>query len=137
MATKLDVSEIKKGTILELDGNLFRVIDVSFMQCQQRQGNYTLKMKNLITGWVQNLPFRSGTVLDKADVITKNAVYLYNSGDSYSFMENDSGEMHDLSRESIEDITAYLKENMDLFFRSCLCRIQRLAPGHLSLPNWD
>jgi translation elongation factor P/translation initiation factor 5A len=50
MATKLDVSEIKKGAMLELDGNLFRVIDVSFMQCQQRQGNYTIKMKNLITG---------------------------------------------------------------------------------------
>ncbi len=115
MATKLDVSEVKKWAILELNGELFRVVDISFMQCQQRQGNYTLKMKNLVTGGVQNLPFRSGTVLDKADVITKNAVYLYNSGDSYSFMENDSGEMHDLSKDSIEDVVPYLKENMDLF----------------------
>ena len=79
MATKLDVSEIKRWAILELNWELFRVVDISFMQCQQRQWNYTLKMKNLITGWVQNLPFRSGSVLDKADVITKNAVYLYNS----------------------------------------------------------
>ncbi|MDD3262276.1 MAG: elongation factor P [Candidatus Absconditabacteria bacterium] len=115
MATKLDVSEIKKGAILEINGDLFRVVDVSFMQCQQRQGNYTLKMKNLVTGGVQNTPFRSGTTLDKADVITKNAVYLYNSGDSYSFMENDSGEMHDLSKDSIEDVVPYLKENMDLY----------------------
>jgi len=115
MATKLDVSEIKRGTILELNWELFRIVDVSFMQCQQRQWNYTLKMKNLVTGWVQNLPFRSWTVLDKADVITKNAVYLYNSGDSYSFMENDSWEMHDLSKESLEDVVDYLKENMDLY----------------------
>ncbi|AHB41877.1 Elongation factor P [candidate division SR1 bacterium RAAC1_SR1_1] len=115
MGTKLDVSEIKKGSILEIDGDLFRTIDVSFMQCQQRQGSYTLKVKNLVTGGVQSKPFKSGTVLDKADVITKNAVYLYNSGDSYSFMENDSGEMHDLSKDSLEDVVLYLKENMDLF----------------------
>lgn len=115
MATKLDVSEIKKWSILEIDWDLFRTIDVSFMQCQQRQGSYTLKVKNLVTWGVQNRPFKSGTVLDKADVITKNAVYLYNSGDSYSFMENDSGEMHDLSKDSIEEVVPYLKENMDLY----------------------
>ncbi len=115
MATKLDVSDVKKWSILEINWELFRIIDVSFMQCQQRQGNYTLKMKNLVTGGVQNTPFRSGTTLDKADVITKNAVYLYNSGDTYSFMENDSGEMHDLNKDSIEEVVPYLKDNMDLY----------------------
>ncbi|HCY20543.1 TPA: hypothetical protein DIC40_01490 [Patescibacteria group bacterium] len=59
MGTKLDVSEIKKGSILEIDGDLFRTIDVSFMQCQQRQGSYTLKVKNLVTGGVQSKPFKS------------------------------------------------------------------------------
>ncbi len=115
MATKLDISEVKKWVILEINGELFRVVDISFMQCQQRQGNYTLKMKNLLTGWVQTMQVRSGTNLDKADVITKNAMYLYSTGDSFSFMENDSGEMHDLSKEAIEDVVPYLKENMDLF----------------------
>jgi len=47
---KLDVSDIKKNTILEIDGQLFKVIDFSFMQCQQRQGSYSYKLKNLITG---------------------------------------------------------------------------------------
>ncbi|HCB51178.1 TPA: elongation factor P [Patescibacteria group bacterium] len=101
--------------MLELDNDLFRVVDVSFMQCQQRQGTYTVKVKNLVTGGVQNKPFKSGTTLDKAEVITKNAIYLYNSGDSYSFMENDSGEIHDLNKDSLEDIVPYLKENMDLY----------------------
>jgi len=115
MGQKLDVSEVKKGVIIELDDQLFRVIDSSFMQCQQRQGSYTLKVKNLVTWAVQNRPFKSGTALDKADVITKNAIYLYNSGDTYSFMENDSWEMYDLDKDAIEDVILYLKENMDLY----------------------
>ncbi len=82
---------------------------------QQRQGSYTYKLRNLVTGGVQNLTFKSGTLLEQADVMTKNAVYLYNSGDTYSFMENDTGEMHDLNKNMVEDITGYLKENMDCY----------------------
>lgn len=115
MWLKIDVKDAKRWAILELDNDLFRVIDSTFMQCQQRQGNYTLKLKNLVTGNVISKPFKSGSLLDKAEVITKNAVYLYNAGDTYAFMENDSGEIHDLDKESIEDIIPYLKENMDLF----------------------
>lgn len=112
---KLDVSDIKKNTILEIDGQLFKVIDFAFMQMQQRQWSYTFKLKNLITGGVQSLTYKSGTVLEKGDVITKNAVYLYNAGDTYTFMENDTGEMHDLNKSMVDDIVGYLKENMDCF----------------------
>lgn len=61
------------------------------------------------------MTYKSGTLLEKADVTTKNALYLYNSGDSYSFMENDNGEIHELDKEFIDDVVPYLKENMDLF----------------------
>jgi elongation factor P len=112
---KLDVSEIKKNTILEIDGQLFKVVDFSFMQMQQRQGSYSFKMKNLITGGVQAFTYKSGTVLEKGDVITKNAIFLYTAWDSYTFMENDTGEMYDLNRDMVDDIVGYLKENMDCF----------------------
>lgn len=112
---KLDVSDIKKNTILEIDGQLYKVLDFAFMQMQQRQGSYTFKLKNLVTGSVQNLTYKSGSVIEKGDVITKNAVYLYNAGDTYTFMENDSGEMHDINKSMVDDITGYLKENMDCY----------------------
>ena len=112
---KLDVSEIKKNTILDIDGQLYKVIDFAFMQCQQRQGSYTFKLKNLITGSVQSLTYKSWSVIEKGDVMTKNAVFLYSAGDTYTFMENDTGEMHDLNKDMVDDITGYLKENMDCY----------------------
>jgi len=101
--------------MLEIDGQLFKVIDFSFMQMQQRQGTYTYKLRNMISGGVQNMTFKSGTLLEQADVMTKNAVFLYAAGDNYTFMENDTGEMRELSKESIEDVVPYLKENMDCY----------------------
>jgi translation elongation factor P/translation initiation factor 5A len=62
---KLDVSEIKKNTILEIDGQLYKVLDFAFMQMQQRQGSYTFKLKNLVTGSVQNTTYKSGSVIEK------------------------------------------------------------------------
>lgn len=112
---KLDVSEIKKNTILEIDGQLFKVIDFAFMQCQQRQWSYTFKLKNLVTGSVQNTTYKSWSVIEKGDVITKSAIFLYNAGDTYTFMENDTGEMHDLNKDMVDDIAGYLKENMDCY----------------------
>jgi len=112
---KLDVSEVKKNTIVEIDGQLYKVVDFAFMQMQQRQGSYSFKMKNLITSGVQSFTYKSWTVLEKWDVITKNAVFLYTAGDTYTFMENDTGEMYDLNKDMVDDITGYLKENMDCF----------------------
>ena len=62
-----------------------------------------------------NMTYKSGSVIEKADVITKSAIFLYNAGDTYTFMENDSGEMYELDKEKVDDITGYLKENMDCY----------------------
>lgn len=92
-----------------------KILDTSFMQMQQRQGSYTFKVQNIITGNVQNVTFKSGTVLDLADVSRMSAVFLYSAGDTYSFMESDTGMMHDLDKSTVEDIAKYLKENLDVF----------------------
>jgi elongation factor P len=54
-------------------------------------------------------------VLDLADVSRNNAIFLYNAGDIYSFMENDTGEMFELNKSVVEDVIPYLKENLDVF----------------------
>ena len=79
---KIDASKVKKWTVLEMDGQLFVVLDLSFMQMQQRQGSYTYKVRNLATNGVQNVTVKSGITLDQAEISTQNAVYLYNTGDT-------------------------------------------------------
>jgi translation elongation factor P/translation initiation factor 5A len=48
--------------------------------------------------------YNSGAILEQAEIATQNAVYLYSSGDTYSFMENDTGEIYDIEKEKIDDI---------------------------------
>lgn len=66
-------------------------------------------------GKVTTHTYKSGTILEGADVGTKSAVFLYSGGDSYTFLENDTSEMHEVNASDIEDILPYLKENLDVY----------------------
>lgn len=53
--------------------------------------------------------------MEQAEVQTNSAVFLYQGGESYTFMENDTSEMHELSGDDLEGVKEYLKENLDCF----------------------
>jgi len=112
---KIDTSEVKRWTILNVEWKLYKVVDTSHTHTGRWSATYGFKVKDIISWGTNTLSYKSWTTLEQADVSTKNAVYLYNSWDFYSFMEWDTSEIHDIPYEEIEDIAPYLKENLDVF----------------------
>jgi elongation factor P len=112
---KIDTSEVKRGVVLQVENKLFKVIDIGHTHTGRGSATYSFKVRDIVNGGNQTLTYKSGVTLESAEVLTKNAVYLYNSGDSYSFLENDSSEMYEIPTEKIEDVIPYLKENLDVF----------------------
>jgi len=92
-----------------------KVLDISHTHTGRGSATYTFKSKNIIDGGSLNLTYKSGTTLEQADVATQNAVFLYQAGENYSFMLNDTSEMFELNGDDIQDVTPYLKENLDCF----------------------
>ena len=112
---KIDTSNVKKWVVLSIDGKLYKVIDISHTHTGRWSATYSFKAKDIINGWNQTLTYKSGTTLEEVEVSTNNAVYLYQGWDTYTFMENDTSEMHDVPEDMIEDVIPYLKENMDCY----------------------
>lgn len=112
---KIGTSEIKKWTILKIEWSLYRVIDTAHTHMGRGGATDKFKVKDIITWKVNNFTYNAGSVLEQAEISTNRAVYLYNTGDTYTFMENDTGETYDINSETIEDITGYLKDNMDCY----------------------
>ena len=112
---KIDVSEVKKWTVLKLSDGLWRVLDTSHTHKWRWSATYSFKVKNIQTWQVKEITFKASTTLEAAEVNYKNWQYLYNTGDTYTFMEFDTSELHELPVEMIEDIKLYLKENMDVY----------------------
>ena len=112
---KIDVSEVKKWTVLELDWGLYRVADTSHMHKWRWSATYSFKVKNVTTWQVKNVTFKAWTTLDAAEINYKNWQYLYNTGDTYTFMEFDTSELYELPESLVDDMKDYLKENIDVY----------------------
>jgi len=110
---KIDTAKVKRGTILEIDGKLFRVTDISHTHMARGWATYNFKVKDIVSGKTNNFTYNSSTLLEEADVKTQSAIYLYKAASSYTFMENDTGEMYEIDADMIDDLLPFLKENID------------------------
>lgn len=70
------------------------------------------KMKNMLTGLMHEDTFRSGEKFPEPNLEYKQMQYLYQDGNFYNFMDQDSFEQISLSKEQIEDVLDYLKEQV-------------------------
>jgi elongation factor P len=110
---KIDTSKIKKGTVLKIEGKLFRVTDIGHTHMGRGGATYNFKVKDIISGKTNTFTYNASTILEEAEVRTNSATFLYSAGDSYTFMENDTGEMHDIEEDVIDDLIPFLKENLE------------------------
>ncbi len=106
--------EIRNGTRLELDGEVFEVVD--FMHITPGKGRAVVrtKLKNFSTGRVLDRTFSSSEVLERAEIDRKNMQYLYKEHGNYVFMDMASYEQVYLSGEFLGDAPNYMKVNMEI-----------------------
>lgn len=111
MAT-IAFKEIKKGTVILLEGEPYEVIDRSFRAKQQREAMATVIMKNLLNGKVLTKNFQSSAQVEEITLEESKAQFLYKEGDNYNFMDQETYDQFFLSKEQIGDTANYLKEEI-------------------------
>mgnify|MGYP001623754119 CR=1 FL=1 len=104
--------EIRKGSTFELDGSVYRVVD--FMHVKPGKGSAFVRttLKNVITGKNLERTFNPNEKLEEAQVTVEEMQYLYADGDMYVFMNTETYEQVELTKEQISDTLPYLKDNM-------------------------
>ena len=105
-------TQMRNGMIVLIDGKPHRV--VSKQHVTPGKGNAIVQtvLHNLETGSNINHRFRSAETVETARLETHELQYMYRSGDSYSFMNQESYEMIELSKDVLGENAKYLTENM-------------------------
>lgn len=103
-------TDLKKGTVIQIDGQPFRVIDYNQKVMGRGGSIVNVRVKNLITGAVIPKTYKGQEKIERAEVRGKAAQYLYSDGDSFHFMDPESFEQFQLPLEDVEDIKDYLRE---------------------------
>lgn len=108
----ISVNEFKNGLTIEVDGELWRVVEFQHVKPGKGSAFVRSKLKNLRTGAVQEKTFRAGEKVNQAQIDRKKMQYLYADGDNYVFMDTNTYEQLELSGSQIEEELKYMKENM-------------------------
>ena len=109
MAT-ITYSDLRRGTIIELEGDAFAVIEYKHVVMQQRTPALTLKLRQLRSGktFERNLP--GDRRLTLAEIDNRQAQYLYNDGQSFYFMDTETYDQFPLDAEELAEESKYLTE---------------------------
>ncbi|KRN29665.1 elongation factor P [Lactobacillus selangorensis] len=108
----ISVNDFKNGLTIEVDGDLWRIVEFQHVKPGKGGAFVRSKLKNLRTGAVQDKTFRATAKVEQAQIDQKSMQYLYADGDNYNFMDTNTYEQLALPKEELKDEIPYLKENM-------------------------
>jgi len=97
-----------------IDGEPYEVLDRSFRAKQQREAMATVNMKNLLNGKVLEKNFQSSAMVEQAQLDERRAQFLYRDGEEYSFMDQETYDQFNLTREQLKDSANYMKEELEI-----------------------
>jgi elongation factor P len=115
----IDAGELRKGAAIELDGAIYQILEYQHVKMQQRQPVVKLKLRGVRSGNVTERNFQSGDKVTPVFLEHRPVQYLYNDGDLYYFMDNESYEQVMLTSAQIGAGTNYLKEGLMLEILTC------------------
>lgn len=107
-------NDIKKSTVVNHNGELLVVVDFQRVSPGKGSSFVRTRMRNLKSGKVQEMNFKSAETLTFEDVLYKRMQYLYNDGNLYTFMDNMTYEQFSMAKADIEESIPYLKEGLEV-----------------------
>lgn len=110
----ININDIKNGMTVIIDGNLYMIIDFLHVKPGKGPAFVRIKLKNLRTGATTEQTFNTNIKIEKAHVEKISMQFLYETGDVYNFMNMETYEQIELSKDSIGEEVKYLKEGMDV-----------------------
>ena len=107
----LSAGEFRKGQTIEIDGQVWVIVDFQHVKPGKGAAFVRTKIKNVVQGNVLERTFSPTERYPRAHVESKSMEYLYQDGDLYYFMDMETYEQLPLGSELVADAMPYVKEN--------------------------
>jgi len=107
-------TDLKKGVVIQIDGKPFKIVEYNQKVVGRGGSIVNVKIKNLIDGSVIPKTFKGQEKIEPAEVSTQTVQYLYSDGSGFHFMNPETFEQFELSKDIVEDAVGFLKEGESL-----------------------
>ncbi len=104
-------SDFRKGITFEINGEPHVILDFQHVKPGKGAAFVRTKYRNILTGATREEAFNPNDKFENARIETKQMQYLYNDGELYYFMDQETFDQVPLMKEQVEDAILYLREN--------------------------
>lgn len=115
----VEAINLKKGMIFEMNGKLIKVLEANHHKPGKGNTVMQMKLNDVRTGAIVQTTMRPSEKVELAIVDKKNAQYLYGEGDLEVFMDMDTYEQYELTKEQLANEEKYLMPNMEVQLDFC------------------
>ena len=113
----VSMSQFRNGLVLKIDGELYQIISYQHVKPGKGGAFMRTRMKNLKQGTTIDRTIRENEKFEDAYIDTSSAEYLYQDGNSYVFMDQNTFEQLSFDKEQIGGAMNFIVENMKVNLR--------------------
>ena len=106
-------NDLKNGLVLNLDGQLWTVVEFQHVKPGKGGAFVRTKLKNVLSGKVVDKTFNAGVKVDTANVDKRSMQYLYREGADFVFMDMQSYEQIHVPSETVGKGAGYMLESQE------------------------
>jgi elongation factor P len=123
-------NDLKNGTVLNLDGNLWSVVEFQHVKPGKGGAFVRTKLKNVLSGKVVDRTFNAGSKVETATVDKRDFQYLYRDGEDFVFMDSSTYDQVMVPPATVGDAANFLLENQDVMIAT-----HESTPLYVELPT--
>lgn len=106
-------TDFRKGLKIEVEGTPFEIIEFQHFKPGKGGAMVRTKLRNILTGRVQDITFRSGDKVDKPDLETRDMQFLYREGEDLVFMDMTTYEQLNMPSSNSGGKDGFLKDGQE------------------------
>jgi len=110
----VSTGDLKKGIAIELDGELWQILDFHHIKMGRGSAQVKIKLRNIKRGQTVERSFQAGDKWPRASMEKRPVQFLYSDGGDYHFMELEQYEQFVLTAEQLGDAVNYLKDGISV-----------------------
>lgn len=107
----ISTSDFRTGTTVTIDGDAWQVIDFQHVKPGKGAAFVRAKIRNLCSGAVIERTFNPADKMPKAHIVRREVEYLYENDGLYTFMDLETFEQSELTKETLGSALNFIKEN--------------------------
>jgi elongation factor P len=109
VAETVSTNQFRNGMHVEIDGQVWRIVEFQHVKPGKGGAFVRTKLKNLDSGAVVDRTFRAGEKMPRVHTETKNVQYLYDAGEDVVFMDEQTYEQLSIPRAAVEEELAFIQ----------------------------